>query len=195
MGICIDNLGRDRLSTLPSELLLMIISEVPLSSFLDLVHTSKGLREFIKANARKICNLAIESRFPLQAKYLRPAKVSGWITPTHWAILEWEERAVEESRGRIDYRRVEDWKSWDYKIKLGEPGPQYLALLESDVILMSTEKGLRASQDLMRRFLRRMNGVWATTRDRWRVMLIRDRSMVWYYGFPNLEYAQEAKKG
>jgi hypothetical protein len=192
MVICEYKPGKDRLTALPKELLLKVICEVPLSSFLDLTHISKRLRDLIKANARRICNTAIESRFPLQAKYLRPVKVSGWTTPTHFKILEWEERAVEECRNGLDHLRVKDWISWDYKIKLTGPGPQYLALLESNVLAMDVKQGLMGSQDLMRRFLRRVNGVWATTKQGWRVMLIRERTMVWYYGFPNLEYAEEA---
>lgn len=45
---------------------------------------------------------------------------------------------------------------------------------------MSAEQGFRGGQDLMRRFLKRVNGVCATKKDGRRVMLIMDRSMVWY---------------
>jgi hypothetical protein len=58
------------LTSLPPELLIKVLSEVPLSSFLDLTKTSRALREFIKTNAARICNMAIRSRLAYEAKIL-----------------------------------------------------------------------------------------------------------------------------
>lgn len=87
---------RDYLTSLPAELLTKILSSVPLSSvplssFLDLTHTSRGLRHFIKANAAAICNTAIESRFAYENKPLKPTRISGWLAPTDSAILDEEQ--------------------------------------------------------------------------------------------------------
>jgi hypothetical protein len=42
------------LTSLPPEILIKVLSEIPLSSLLDLTHTSRGLRAFVKDNAARI---------------------------------------------------------------------------------------------------------------------------------------------
>jgi len=51
--------GRDYLIYLPSDLLTKILAEIPLSSFLDLTHTARGIPAFIKPKIVAICNAAI----------------------------------------------------------------------------------------------------------------------------------------
>jgi hypothetical protein len=71
------------LTTVPTEILVKVIAQVPLKSYLDLVHTSKVFGNFIKLNASRICNEAIRSRFRLEAKVLGSELNSGWLVPTH----------------------------------------------------------------------------------------------------------------
>lgn len=74
---------KNHLFSLPLEVLLLILVELPLDSYLDLVQTSKFLREFLKRNAALICNMFILSQFPLEGALISSAKVNGWIVPTH----------------------------------------------------------------------------------------------------------------
>jgi hypothetical protein len=89
-----DSHGHDQLTSIPPELLIKLFSEVPLSSFLDLVHTSQSLHAFVKGNAARICNMAIRSRFAFEAKFLEvlgrhrirtqktnAAGSQGWLLP------------------------------------------------------------------------------------------------------------------
>lgn len=181
---------KDRLTTLPAELLIKIIAEVPLSFFLDLTQTCRHLRHLIKDNAKEICNGAIESRFPLHAKYLHPVKKRGWLTHSLYYLHSWEQRAVVKRKSERIFTDRESWEyNWDYKIKLTQPGPQYLAFLESDVVVMTIDKGMRGREDNMERFLRRVNGPWVKASDWVKEMVIVDRRMMWYYGAPRFEKA------
>ncbi len=58
------------LVSLPSEIPIKFLSEVPLSCFLALAHISRGLRSFVEDNAARICNKAIRSRFAHAVKTL-----------------------------------------------------------------------------------------------------------------------------
>ncbi|KAE9380977.1 hypothetical protein N431DRAFT_292943, partial [Stipitochalara longipes BDJ] len=73
----------DYLTSLPSEILLKIVTQVPIKNFLDLVQTSRAFRNFIKANASKICNDVIRSRYQLEAALLQSELKAGWLVPTH----------------------------------------------------------------------------------------------------------------
>jgi hypothetical protein len=67
---------REYLTSILPELLVRVLSEVPLSSYFDVAHTSKGLRSFLEANAAMTCNMAIRSRFPIVAKILEVTKTA-----------------------------------------------------------------------------------------------------------------------
>ena len=54
---------KERLSTLPREILAKAISEFPLHNYLEIAHTSRHLRFVLKDNAAMIFNLAIRSRY------------------------------------------------------------------------------------------------------------------------------------
>jgi hypothetical protein len=83
-------LDQDYLTTFPTEILIKILSEVPISSFLDILHTSSRLRAILKSHAAVICNLAIKSRFWRKAKCLNTKLVSGWSVPNHPLIFDEE---------------------------------------------------------------------------------------------------------
>ena len=86
---------RDHLTSLPSEILIKALSNVPLSSFLDLTHTSHGLRSFVKTNAARICDAAIESRYAFKNKALQPIRLSdgqSWLGLSVSEIVDKEER-------------------------------------------------------------------------------------------------------
>jgi hypothetical protein len=181
---------KDRLTTLPAKLLIKIIADVPLSSFLDLTQTCRYLRHLIKDNAKEICNKAIEARFPLHTKYLHPVKKRGWLTHSLYYLHSWEQRAVVKRKSERIFTDRESWDyKWDYKIKLTQPGPQYLAFLESDVVVMTIDKGMRGRENNMERFLKRVNGPWVKALVWVREMVIVDRRMMWYYGAPKFEKA------
>lgn len=54
---------KERLSTLPREILAKAISEFPLHNYLEIAHTSRHLWSVLKDNAAMICSLAIRSRY------------------------------------------------------------------------------------------------------------------------------------
>ncbi|KAE9380978.1 hypothetical protein N431DRAFT_324246, partial [Stipitochalara longipes BDJ] len=80
----------DYLTNLPPEVLLKVIAQVPSNTYLDLVHTSRFLRTFLKLNASQICNEGIRSRYPLEAKILETTKEAGWLVPTNTKLKEEE---------------------------------------------------------------------------------------------------------
>ena len=82
----------DVLTTLPSELLIKIICKIPSKYFLDLVQTSRFLRNFVKLNASKICNEVIRTLFLLEDTLLRSELEAGWLVPTHDIVTKAEQR-------------------------------------------------------------------------------------------------------
>jgi hypothetical protein len=90
------------LVSLPPEILIKVLSEVPLSSFLALTHTSRGLRAFVKDNAAKICNMAIRSRFAEHIKILEATTNNnqGWLLPGPGMLKESEDLYLETVLGR-----------------------------------------------------------------------------------------------
>lgn len=100
--------GRDYLNSVPPEILIKILVEVPLSSFLDLVHTCSALHAFIKSNAARICNMAIQSRFAFEAKLLCVTKdvaafqdnKEGWLIPQAGKLREAETLAVHQHNSK-----------------------------------------------------------------------------------------------
>jgi hypothetical protein len=134
----------DYFASLPSELLIKIIADVPSKSFLDIVHTSKFLRQFVKVNAAAICNRAILSRYRLESKLLKAELVSGWLVPTHQDI-----KAQEEAYNREALERNKEYESQTFKyfsllgdrrsetadnfIAVSCPGPLFLLFLQDGV--------------------------------------------------------------
>ena len=75
------SLPRDSFSTPPPELLIIVIAEVPLKVFLDLKHTYRLFRDYLKENVSTICNYAIQSRFPYKAK-----SKNQFVSPVGWCL-------------------------------------------------------------------------------------------------------------
>lgn len=84
---------RDHQTALPTELLLKILPHVPISSFLDVAHTSRRLQAIFKTHSAQICNSAIEidPYFSARAKYLSATKVNGWLVPQNAFLANKEE--------------------------------------------------------------------------------------------------------
>ncbi|KAN0120344.1 hypothetical protein V8E51_002552 [Hyaloscypha variabilis] len=120
----------DYLTSLPPEILTNIIAEVPLSSFLDLTHTCRGLRNFIKVNAARICNLAILARFTPEANPLGLTLKDNWLIVTHPQLLE-DQREHEKKRGGLARFIFHQYRSGK---KGGDPGPLTLFFLEQGLV-------------------------------------------------------------
>jgi hypothetical protein len=54
----------------------------------------------------------------------------------------------------------EDWRKWEYKVRISELGPQFLALLESDVFFVPPTGGLQGTEYKVVSFSGRVNW-WA----------------------------------
>jgi hypothetical protein len=146
---------RDYLTPLPTELLIKVIAEVPMDSYLDLTHTSKGLRDFMKANAAGICNEAIRRRHSVMAENLKTELKSGWLVSTHQGFDIYDK----------DYLMMLDCAVWPDEVSsfkyyslLGElfhgdvnhlrtmiinvksPGPQFLHFLESNLMVFCYDR-------------------------------------------------------
>jgi hypothetical protein len=111
----------DYLTSLPPEILTNIIAEVPLSSFLDLTHTCRGLRNFIKVNAARICNLAILARFTPEANPLGLTLKDNWLIVTHPQLLE-DQREHEKKRAGLR-------GSYFISIDLGRKGVRFQRII------------------------------------------------------------------
>jgi hypothetical protein len=162
----------DYLTNMPNEVLLRIVSKVPLSSFLDLIQTSQYLRWFIQQHATMICNLAIESRFPAEARILESTETEGWLTPTNGLIC-------------IQPRKGARWVDPRLQLQLYEPGPQFLYFLESKIVKFAVEDALVAGWWDLQGFMDGLNEespVVLGGRDYARWVWLRE--LVWYYGIP-----------
>jgi hypothetical protein len=124
---------KNHLSSLPPQVLVLILLELPLDSYLDLVQTSKFLRKFLKTNAAYICNTCVLGHLALEGALIPSAKVNGWIVPTHtdFTILE---RYVLDKKIYHDRARqiVDEYNAYvqDLRVKLTQPSPQFLLWLQ-----------------------------------------------------------------
>ena len=152
---------RDYLTSLPTELLVKVIAKVPIDSYLDLTYTSKGLRDFMKANAAGICNEAIRSRHSIAAEFLKSELKSGWLLPTHKRFGKEDEDYITNLVSY--YRLTHVWRGKHYSL-LGKlynndpnwypnnlrtpfltvksPGPQFLYFLERNILIVCNEHRL-----------------------------------------------------
>jgi len=174
---------KDYLSILPSEILIPILADVPLSSYLDICHTSKTLKSFMQHFARELCNARILAHFKATAISLESYYIDGWILPTISFLMEWERR-TECNEWRRKWNRC---KGFDYKIKITESGPQFAAMLEEGRVAFEGPRGgLQAREDRLAESLERWNGNWGVKADGTIDRFVRDRRLAWYYGFPTL---------
>lgn len=141
---------RALLTSVPPEILVKIIALVPSKHYLDLVHTTKALRNFIKLNASSICNQAIRSRFPVEAKVLQSELEAGWLVPTHEKVAEEEEyfrqnlNIFRPSNNEQRFSLLGKLPTeTTVSIKLTSPGPQYLHFLEHNILHLFTQAEIR----------------------------------------------------
>lgn len=199
--------GKDYLTGLPAELLLKIIPHLPLQSFFDLSHTSSFLRYFLKIHASLICNDAIGSYFPEQAKILETKKRLGWLVPTNEELQRREEffsdclgidlrdrRLCEHNPSKkVHCTPFEDLTDFrDFQIKISDPGPQYLfflqkGFLQGGVLYWYLEEPVfifrKEFNDFMRRFNRRVTcGTCVRNGKVATAKLGFPKELLWYYG-------------
>jgi hypothetical protein len=115
------------IQTLPPELLLHTISFLPTSALLPLTRTSHYLHTFISTHASSICNTHITTHYSLEAAVLHPVLKNGWLVPTLPGVRETCKKYCEQPLGSLHKERM---MRWGKKMKLSEPGPQFLRFLE-----------------------------------------------------------------
>lgn len=207
----------DRLSAPAPELLIKIIAELPLRFYLNLKHTSRFFREFLKEHASAICNYAVESRFLYQAKLLNSVHVSGWLVPTHarictldkvfgmWTTMEAERKY---HRGAKYLHLGGEWTvDQEQPLKVTDPGPQYLCLLgwkmvwkKGDPVNRTCQKnpnrlshiwgpdGLDVDEFAFKSLVKRMNRMVMTIDGTVCGQEVRfPRELIWYYGVERLQ--------
>ncbi|PMD30966.1 hypothetical protein L207DRAFT_591910 [Hyaloscypha variabilis F] len=143
--------SQDPLTGLPIEVLIHILSNFSISEFLQLSHTHPIIRDAFRSNAAQICNLAIENdpefKIRVYSQGIRATKVNKWLVPKSFPIIVNPTIARRIFTKKVFVRLgtpspVEISKSWlvgnvdiawntaGMKIKLYEPGPQFLSFLE-----------------------------------------------------------------
>jgi hypothetical protein len=143
--------SQDPLTGLPIEVLIHILSNFSISEFLQLSHIHPVIRDAFRSNAAQICNLAIENdpefKVRVYSQGILATKVSKWLVPKSFPIIVHPTIARRIFTKRVFARLstpipVEISKSWlvgnfdiawntaGMKIKLDEPGPQFLSFLE-----------------------------------------------------------------
>lgn len=183
----------NHISRLPPEILLLILVELPLDSYLDLVQTSKFLREFLQMNAALICNICILSQFPLEGALIPSAKVNGWIVPTHTGITILESYVLDKKRYHDRARQIneEDYAyGQDLRLKLTQPGPQFLLWLQFGTVLAKVPRNnqgqlvINGSSTVT--FLHWLNEDlrWDEGDDKTRPRGFARRELLWYHGIP-----------
>ncbi|KAN0120356.1 hypothetical protein V8E51_002564 [Hyaloscypha variabilis] len=206
---------RDILTSVLPEILIKIIAQLPSKCYLDLVHTSKTLRNFVKINASRICNEAIRTRFPLEAAVLKSKLSSGWLVLGHEAFREREDAYCKDfaSRNSTDHHRYRDGEmtcsllgvlqpTTTSSIKLGAAGPQFLYFLEQDLILIGVGPFEQLGLDAIRfgnslfSFMEKVNGVTLHVKNGKLVPPPekRDgfpRELIWFYGVERLSIVEK----
>lgn len=129
--LCIES---DLLGKLPPEVLILVLQELPVKVYLDVVQACGHLRQFVRTHASGLCNYAILKKFPLEAERIPSTNINGWLVPEHKDILVLE-RYVLDKKKYVDRARGiildQESQTRDLQVKLSQPGPQYLLWLES----------------------------------------------------------------
>ncbi len=184
---------KNHLPCLPPEILLLILVELPLDCYLDLVQSSKNLRDFLKTNAALICNMCILRSFPLERALIPSAKINGWTVPTHTNITILESYVLDKKRYHDHARQVNeenDTYSQDLRLKLTQPGPLFLLWLQLGTVLTKIPKNNQEQVVI--------NGLSTVTFLHWlneelsggeddgekRSRGFTQRELLWYYGVP-----------
>ncbi|PMD15782.1 hypothetical protein NA56DRAFT_709431 [Hyaloscypha hepaticicola] len=202
----------DYLTSLPTELLIKVIAEVPMDYYLDLTHTSKCLRDFMKANVANICNEAIRFRHSIAAEFLKTELKSGWLVPTHEGFDMEDEDYI---RALDHYFRPTKVSRFKYYSLLGalfngdvsllrtmiinvkSSGPQFLHFLERNIMIFCDEHRLPQSctfQLKLRNYWGFLNTFNLLTLEVKNGKLVASgldenqipKAMLWYYGLDKL---------
>jgi hypothetical protein len=184
-----------QLAKLPAEVLILILRDVPIDSYLDIVQTSKHLRQFVRQHAARLCNAAILERVPLEAARIPSVKVNGWLVPTHADLLVLERYLVDKKQYTDRAKGIipdHPNQTRDLQIKLSRPGPQYLMwLLSGKVIPPNTpmdEKGKVKAINVLHvvKFLKPLNAeLMIVGQDEGKVPRgLTRREFIWYLGVP-----------
>jgi hypothetical protein len=118
----------------------MILLEVSTADYLDIVQTSKHLRQFVRANAAAFCNFGILNEFSHEADLIPSSMINGWLVPTHSEIPALERYLLDKkkytdcARGT---RTEEECVGRNLQVKLLQPGPQYLLWLRMGMAISS----------------------------------------------------------
>jgi hypothetical protein len=164
----------DYLTNMAPNILLRILSHVPMKSFLDLYQTHPQLRRLMRSHASTICNFTILERFPFEAWKFEAKDVQGWLTPTAGLIC---------GKPRKDTGLVVP----GLQLQLYEPGPHFLFFLEKQVLQFDSEgKVIGDMMAAIQKFMNELNKetpvVYGGQDYPCWVWL---REMVWYHGVPS----------
>ncbi|KAH8590557.1 hypothetical protein B0O99DRAFT_691348 [Bisporella sp. PMI_857] len=104
------------LLSLPPELLLEVITHLPMSAFLALTQTSQMLRGFVEIHAAYLCNSLIRTHYSFEAQILNTVMgQDGWLIPSHFGIFHNPFALLLSTE--------------EQKLTLEGPGPHYLQFL------------------------------------------------------------------
>jgi hypothetical protein len=152
-------------SLLLPEILLKIISQPPSKNCLDLAQSCRFHHNFVKLNAGRICNEAIQRHFPIEAAPLKSGLEAEWLVYMHTRVNAEEGRIQElhfdheamlyklllsrptpgcnlpshSSAKQLPFGLLGEVKSKDkLHLEVSSPGPQYLYFLEQGLLVVGT---------------------------------------------------------
>jgi hypothetical protein len=185
-----------------------------MKTFLDLVHTSKGLRDFIRAEAANICNEKVRAYFQKDLEFLKVTTVDGWLLPRHPEYILIEKQFYDMPCQKASCPRLglkptslkDKW--WAESLRGSEPGPMFLFQLENVISVpgFDSPEPKAAYPDLCIKRTK-MSSWWHTYQSQeaestaikngeiawedgtfWRLprqySMMKRRALMWYYGMP-----------
>ncbi|CAG8953612.1 hypothetical protein HYFRA_00010071 [Hymenoscyphus fraxineus] len=126
------------LYTLPTEILLQVISYLPTAAYPSLIQTSHHLHGLFNNHASSIIATQIQTHHSHTASLLQATfsaeDSSGnlWLVPTHPSVLLAEE-GMWDREGSVDTLQTLDYgprTTMKQSLRLTQPGPQFLLFLE-----------------------------------------------------------------
>jgi hypothetical protein len=70
-----------QLAPLPSEVILKIFENLPLSSIYNFAKTNQSFRNLLKTHERSICNAKIQAQFLKPSEIFKSEVIDGWLMP------------------------------------------------------------------------------------------------------------------
>lgn len=205
MDTPIASTGKDYLSRLHAELLIEIISLLPLKCFLDLKHTSSFFKHFLQVHGAAICNKAIRSIHNDDAKLLLTTSKLGWLVAGDEVLQRQHAFYSTYSNYHPIGFHVGDRPYYDgffgkrggrnLLLNLAEPGPQFLYFLEQKMLWICDSKhitpgefgheyGFHISITAFQTFMAKVHGSahWVERVDRSSFERFSfPRELIWYY--------------